>query len=72
MDLYRIYKDPLTDINNLIKFENNFGATGATYATTDGSNFAPTTRLNTGVGTGIDPLTYNAAHGMANTLKSKL
>lgn len=61
-----------TDINNLIKFENNFGATGATYATTDGSNFAPTTRLNTGVGTGIDPsaLTYNAAHGMANTLKA--
>lgn len=61
-----------SDITNLINFENNFGATGATYATTDGSNFAPTTRIHTGVGTGIDPstLTYNQAHGMANTLKS--
>lgn len=61
-----------SDITNLINFENNFGATGATYATTDGSNFAPTTRVHTGVGTGIDPskLTYNQAHGMANTLKS--
>ena len=69
-----------TDIDNLIKFENNFG-TGSTESAgggaggvngKGGSLFAPTDRIHTGIGVGIDPniMTLMQAQGIANNLKA--
>jgi len=75
------------DIDNLIKFENNFG-TGSTESAggggggggggaggingKGGSLFAPTDRIHTGIGVGIDPniMTLMQAQGIANNLKA--
>lgn len=60
------------DIDNLITFENNFGTGSTDTGGKGGSNFAPTTRVHTGVGVGIDPnnITLQQAQGIANNLKS--
>lgn len=60
------------DIDNLITFENNFGTGSTDTGGKGGSNFAPTTRVHTGIGVGIDPnnITLQQAQGIANNLKS--
>ena len=58
-----------TDIENLIKFENNFG-NGSTDST-GGSVFAPNDRINTGVGMAVDPnLTLTKSQQYASTIQA--
>lgn len=60
------------DIKNLIEFENNFGGGSTQSGGQGGSNFAPTDRVNTNVGVGIDPanMTLQEAQSLAAQLQS--
>jgi hypothetical protein len=59
----------VSDIENLIEFENNFASTEPNAK--GGSTFAPTNRVHTGVGAAISPdINFAQASALANSLKS--